>query len=142
MAKMHTRRRGKAGSKKPLLEPVPSWVQYKKDEIETVVIKLAKQGISQSQIGLVLRDSYGIPDVEKITGKKVGVILEEKGQHHDIPEDLQSLIKRAVKIKKHMETHKKDMHSKLGLQRTEAKIFRLVKYCKRTGRLPENWKYK
>jgi len=139
---MHSRRRGKAGSEKPLLAPVPSWVQYKKDEIETLVVKLAKQGISPSQIGLILRDSYGIPDVEKLAGRKLGKILEEKNLAPEIPESLQALIKNAVQIKKHMETNKKDMHSKLGLQRTEAKIFRLVKYYKRTGRLPENWKYK
>ena len=139
---MHSRRRGKAGSEKPLLAPVPSWVQYKKDEIETLVVKLAKQGISPSQIGLILRDSYGIPDVEKLAGRKLGKILEEKKLAPEIPESLQALIKNAVQIKKHMETNKKDMHSKLGLQRTEAKIFRLVKYYKRTGRLPENWKYK
>ena len=139
---MDSRRRGKAGSEKPLLAPVPSWVQYKKDEIETLVVKLAKQGISPSQIGLILRDSYGIPDVEKLAGRKLGKILEEKNLAPEIPESLQALIKNAVQIKKHMETNKKDMHSKLGLQRTEAKIFRLVKYYKRTGRLPENWKYK
>ena len=139
---MDSRRRGKAGSEKPLLAPVPSWVQYKKDEIETLVVKLAKQGISPSQIGLILRDSYGIPDVEKLAGRKLGKILEEKKLAPEIPESLQALIKNAVQIKKHMETNKKDMHSKLGLQRTEAKIFRLVKYYKRTGRLPENWKYK
>lgn len=141
MARMHSRRRGKSGSKKPLLAPVPGWVQYKADEIEALVAKLGKQGLSSSQIGLVLRDSYGVPDVEKITGKKIGKILEEKKLLPDIPEDLQNLIKKAKKIKKHLEVYKKDMHSKRGSQLTGSKIFRLVKYYKMTGKLPENWKY-
>ncbi len=138
---MHSRRRGISGSKKPLLEPNPSWLQYKQDEIETLIVKLAKTGISQSQIGLTLRDTYGIPDVEKITGKKLGKILQEKELQPELPEDLHSLTKRAAQIKKHLETNKKDMHSKMGLQRTESKIFRLIKYYKNTGRLPRDWKY-
>ncbi len=138
---MHSRRRGISGSKKPLLAPTPGWLQYKQDEIETLIVKLAKTSISQSQIGLTLRDTYGIPDVEKITGKKLGKILQEKELQPELPEDLHSLIKRAVQIKKHLETNKKDMHSKMGLQRTEAKIFRLLKYYKNTGRLPRDWKY-
>ncbi len=141
MAKMHTKRRGKAGSKKPHLAEVPSWVAYKADEIAALVVKLGKQGVGPSQIGLVLRDSYGIPDVEKITGKKLVKLLEEKGIKSELPEDLASLVKKAAQVKKHMATHRKDMHSKLGLQRTEAKIFRLMKYYKLAGRLPENWKY-
>lgn len=138
---MHTRRRGISGSKKPLLAPVPSWLQYKTDEIEALIVKLAKTGVSQSQIGLMLRDTYGIPDVEKITGKKLGKILQEKDIKPELPEDLQCLIRRAAQIKKHIETHKKDMHSKMGLQRTESKIFRLMKYYKTNGRIPAGWKY-
>ena len=141
MAKMHTRRRGISGSKKPLLEPVPSWLQYKAEEIEALIVKLAKTGVSQSQIGLTLRDTYGIPDVEKITGKKLGKILQEKDIKPELPEDIQSLIRRAAQIKKHLETHKKDMHSKRGLQLTESKIFRLMKYYKTNGRIPVSWKY-
>ena len=140
MAKMHARRRGKAGSKKPLLAPAPSWVQYKGEEIEALVAKLGKQGLSASQIGLLLRDSYGIPDVEKLTGKKIGKILEDKGLAPKIPEDIQNLVKQAIKIKKHMELHKKDMASKRGLQLTQSKINRLAKYYKSTGKLPKDWK--
>ena len=141
MAKMHTRRRGISGSKKPLLELAPSWIQYKAEEIEALIVKLVKQGMAPSQVGLTLRDTYGIPDVEKLTGKKLGKILQEKELQTELPEDLHSLMKRAAQIKKHMETHKKDMHSKLGLQRTESKIFRLMKYYKNNGRLPRDWKY-
>lgn len=136
---MHSRRRGKAGSKKPS-GAAPSWVQYKGEEISALVVKLAKQGLSSSQIGSVLRDSYGIPDVEKITGKKIGKILEEKNLSPEIPEDISNLIKKAILLKKHMQVHKKDMHSKHGLQLMTSKISRLAKYYKNSGRLPSNWK--
>lgn len=140
MARMHARRRGKAGSKKPLLAPIPGWVQYKSEEIEALVAKLGKQGLPSSQIGLILRDSYGVPDVEKITGKKITQIMEEKKLASKLPEDLQNLVRQTVKIKKHMEFHKKDMASKRGLQLTQAKINRLGKYYKRAGRIAKDWK--
>src|SRR3989344_7349297 len=140
MAKAYTRRRGKEGSKKPLLATVPTWVQYKPGEVEALVAKLAKQGLSTSLIGITLRDSYGVPDVETITKKKIGKILEELGLVQQLPEDIQNLIKKALAVKKHMQTHKKDMHSKRGLQVIEAKISRLARYYKRTGKLPAKWK--
>ncbi|MBI2041129.1 MAG: 30S ribosomal protein S15 [DPANN group archaeon] len=141
MAKMHSRRRGISGSKKPSLARAPAWVSYKPEEIESLIVKLAKQGLPQSQIGLALRDSYGIPDVEKIISKKIGRVLQEKNIVPEIPEDLHALIKKSIQIKKHLELHKKDKHSKRGLQLTESKIFRLVKYYKSARRLPTNWKY-
>jgi small subunit ribosomal protein S15 len=137
---MHARRRGKAGSKKPLLAPAPGWIQYKTEEIEALVAKFGKQGLQSSQIGLILRDSYGVPDIEKITGKKIGKILDEKKLTPRIPEDLQNLVKQAIKLKKHMELHRKDMTAKRGLQLIQAKINRLAKYYKRNDKLPEDWK--
>jgi small subunit ribosomal protein S15 len=137
---MHARRRGKAGSKKPLLAPAPSWIQYKTEEIEALVAKFGKQGLPSSQIGLILRDSYGVPDIEKITSKKIGEILDEKKLTPRIPEDIQNLVKQAIKLKKHMEIHRKDMTAKRGLQLIQAKINRLAKYYKRNDKLPEDWK--
>jgi small subunit ribosomal protein S15 len=52
-----------------------------------------------------------------------------------------ALIKRAVMIRKHIEENHKDMTGKRGLQLTESKIKRLVKYYKRTGVLDKTWKY-
>ena len=141
MAKMHSRARGKSGSRKPANNVKPKWLTYDAKTVEQLVVKLAKAGKPSAGIGLILRDAYGIPDVEKITGKKLGKILDGKELAPELPEDLSSMVKRTGLIKKHLEVHKKDMHSKLGLQRTESKIFRLMKYYKRTGRLPENWKY-
>lgn len=141
MARMHARRRGKSGSKKPLRKSPPTWVRYKPEEVEALVIKLAKQGKRMAEIGMELRDVYGIPSVKMITKKKILKILREAGLEPEIPEDLMNLIKRAVLVRKHLETHKKDLHSKRGLQLIESKINRLVKYYKRKGKLPADWKY-
>ncbi len=141
MARMYTRRRGKSGSKKPVSDTSPVWINHKPSEVELLVVKLAKQGLSPSMTGLVLRDSYGIPDVELVTKKKVGRILAEKGLSPKVPQDLQNLIKRAIGIKKHLEVHKKDKVSKRGLQLTEAKIDKLARYYKRRGVLLGDWKF-
>ncbi len=141
MARMHSRKKGKSGSTKPVKKTKPVWIPYSEKEVELLVIKYAKEGLPPSQIGIKLRDSHGIPDVKTITGKKITKILEEKGLLPEIPEDLLSLIRKALLIRKHLEEHKKDMPAKRGLQLTESKIHRLVKYYKRKGKLPQNWKY-
>ena len=95
-----------------------------------------------SQIGLELRDSYGIPDVKMITKKSVSQILKDNDIAMEIPEDLQNLVKRAVQVKKHLESNKKDKVSKRGLQLIEAKIKRLERYYHKKGRIPKKWVYK
>lgn len=137
---MHSRKRGKAGSNRPI-HPNTSWVGYKPKEIEAIVLKLAREGRSASQIGMLLRDSYGIPDVELVVQKKVTRILSEKKVAPAIPEDLMALIKKNILIQKHMEKNHKDMPAKRGILLTESKIRRLVKYYKGTGRLSQDWTY-
>ncbi|MEM0480822.1 MAG: 30S ribosomal protein S15 [Candidatus Aenigmatarchaeota archaeon] len=116
-------------------------LKYRKEEVEKLVVELAKKGYSQSMIGLILRDSYGIPSVKKITGKKISQILEENKLLPEIPEDLLNLLKRAVKLRKHLSIHKKDKHSARGLTLIESKIKALAKYYIREGKLPKDWKY-
>lgn len=139
MARMHSRRRGKAGSKKPIRKAKPSWVRYDAKEIEQLVVKFAKQGYSSSLIGLHLRDSYGIPDVKVVVGKNISQILKDNQLTPKVPDDLRSLIKRDVELMKHLETNKKDEVAKRGIMLTESKIKRLVNYYKREGVLPQRW---
>jgi len=92
-------------------------------------------------IGLILRDQYGIPDVKLITGKKISQIMKEHGLYPEIPEDLLNLLRKAVKLREHLEKHKKDKHSRRGLENLESKIRRLVKYYIRRKVLPKDWTY-
>ncbi len=117
------------------------WVRYKPEEIEALVAKLGKEGQSSSEIGIHLRDTYGIPDVKKLTGKKIAGILKEKGFEREIPEDLMNLIRKAVTIRKHMESNGQDKTAKRGLMKTESLIRRLSAYYIKNGRLPADWRY-
>jgi small subunit ribosomal protein S15 len=92
-------------------------------------------------IGIILRDQYGVADVQKITGKKISKILKENNLLHEIPEDLQSLINKAVKLRDHIDKHPRDKHNRRGLNLIGSKIRRLEKYYKTTKVLPEGWSY-
>jgi small subunit ribosomal protein S15 len=138
---MHSGARGKSRSTKPSRKVVPGWLKYKPKEVELLVIKYAKEGKLPSQIGIYLRDEYGIPDVKTIVKKSISQILKEKNLTKEVPEDLMALIRKAVLIRKHLVENKHDMTARRGLILTESKIKRLTKYYRRTGRLPLNWKY-
>ncbi len=141
MARMHSRRKGKSGSKKPLKTKKVTWLRHQPSEIESLVVKIAKTGKSPSQIGLELRDSYGIPLVRQYTNRKITKILEDNGIKAKIPEDMAALIKKEINILRHLEKNRKDMPTRRGLLLTESKIKRLTKYYKRIGKLPADWTY-
>ena len=97
--------------------------------------------MSSAQIGLILRDQYGIPSVKVVAKKAVTQILKEHDLYPKIPEELMNLLKKAVQIMSHLEKNKKDYQAKRGLELTESKIRRLAKYYIRKGKLPKDWKY-
>ncbi len=138
---MHSRKKGKSGSKKPLTAKKVTWQRYDKKEIIQLIVKLAKSQKSASQIGIILRDSYGIPSVFQLAGKSISEILSEEKLLPKLPEDLLSLIKRYVNITNHIQENKKDQPSIMGLQLTESKIKRLAKYYKRNNKIPDNWRF-
>ena len=139
MARMHSRDKGKSGSTKPL-KKIPSWASYKEKEVEKLVIKFAKSGKTASEIGTLLRDSYGINSVKSLTKKKVSMILEENKLTKKLPEDLLNLIKKLISVKTHLEKNRQDQTAKRGLLLTSSKIRRLTKYYLRTKKLPADWK--
>ena len=119
----------------------PEWVEQNPEEIEELIVKLYKEGQSTSQIGITLRDQYGIPSTKSVMGAKITEILEKNGTTFEYPEDLLNLIKRAIKIREHLDENPKDIHSKRGLIKIESKIRRLVKYYTKNNVLPEGWRY-
>lgn len=141
MARMHTRRKGKSGSKRPMVSENPSWVPLNATEIEDLVVKLARDGLMSARIGLVLRDQYGVPSVKLATGKSITQIMDENGVSGSLPEDLASLMRRAIDLNNHLKDNRGDVSNKRGLNLIEAKIRRLERYYKRNSVLPADWKY-
>ena len=141
MARMHTRKKGKSGSKHPIRIGKPDFVSYEEAEIEELIVKLSKEEKSPSVIGIILRDQYGIPSVKDVTGKKIGYYLEKNSLGTKLPEDLTNLIKTALSLRKHIASNHKDIHNKRSLHLAESKILRLSKYYRKSGKIPENWRY-
>ena len=141
MARVYSRKKGKAGSKKPMERKAP-WVSYKPEEIEGIIVKLAKSGLGSAQIGLVLRDQYGIPSTRMFTKTRIARIMKTHNLYpKELPEDMFNLVRRAVNLYNHLENNKRDYTSKRGYEITESKIRRLAKYYKRGGTLPLDWKW-
>lgn len=109
-------------------------------QVEEHICKLAKKGLTPSQIGVILRDSHGVAQVSSVTGSKILRILKGHGLGPEIPEDLYYLIKKAVAVRKHLERNRKDKDSKFRLILIESRVHRLARYYKRTKKLPPNWK--
>jgi len=141
MARIHSHRHGKSHQTRPPSRSSPNWVTTTADEARTVVLKLAKEGVSPSRIGQALRDDYGVPLVKPLVGKSLGSIMAEGKVAPKLPQDLQDLIERAHRVQKHLEVHGSDRKNVHSLELVEAKIYRLSKYYKEKGILPSDFKY-
>ena len=141
MGRMHAPGKGISQSALPYRRSVPNWLKLTSDEVKDQIYKLAKKGMTPSQIGVILRDSHGVAQVRFVTGNKILRILKSKGLAPDLPEDIYHLIKKAVSIRKHLERNRKDKDSKFRLILVESRIRRLARYYKIKGVLPPTWKY-
>ncbi|GFR04542.1 40S ribosomal protein S13 [Trichonephila clavata] len=141
MGRMHTPGKGISQSSLPYRRSVPTWLKLSSDDVTEQLCKLAKKGLTPSQIGVILRDSHGVAQVRWVTGNKILRILKAKGFAPDLPEDLYHLIKKAVAVRKHLERNRKDKDSKFRLILIESRIHRLARYFKGKRVLPPNWKY-
>ncbi|MGV8089892.1 MAG: 30S ribosomal protein S15 [Methanothrix sp.] len=141
MAKLHSRKGGSSRSRPPMVTKAPEWSDVSKEELEKTIMKLHDTGMSQSRIGLTLRDQYGVPNVKLVIGNSITGFLRDNNALADIPEDLTNLMRKALHVRKHIKANKKDVHNKRALQLTENKIRRMVKYYHDSGRLAPDWTY-
>ena len=142
MGRLHSHNYGKSHSTRPLDPKAPSWIKEDAKEIEELIVKYAKDALSASQIGVKLRDQHSIPLVKPIIKKTISEVLEENDLKTDLPEDLDNIVKKAIGLQKHLKSNKKDNRNVRSLELIEAKVHRLSVYYKKTGRIPQNWKYK
>ena len=139
---MHTHRHGKSHSIRPVVLKVPSWITHSPAEIEGLIVKYSKEGMTPSQIGIKLRDQHAIPLIKPIIKKSMGQVLIENDLKAEMPEDLDNIVKKAVGLQNHLKANKGDNRNVRSLELIEAKVHRLSVYYKRIGRIPKTWKYK
>ncbi len=91
-----------------------SWVKTKPEELEKIIVDLAKEGNSPAKIGLILRDKHGIPKT-KLLGKKITQILKDKKV--DYITEKQILENKIESLKSHLGKNKHDASAKKSLNK-------------------------
>merc|ERR1711967_203840 len=141
MGRMYGPGKGLSRSALPYKRSAPSWLKITSAEVKDMISKMAKKGMTPSQIGVILRDQHGVAQVRSVTGNKILRILKTAGLAPQIPEDLYHLIKKAVQVRKHLERNRHDKDSKFRLILIESRIHRLSRYYRTKGQLPPTFKY-
>jgi len=104
--------------------------RLKAENIDERIVKLAEEGKSPAEIGIVLKEREGIPKA-KLLGKdmKISKVLAEKGTK--IQDDLADIKKKIKKIEEHLKKNKQDKVARRALIINLAKVRRIEKYKKK-----------
>jgi len=102
----------------------PTWVKMKEPELKKTIAELAQKH-SPSQVGMILRDQYGIPTT-KVYGKKLKAYYDELGI--EVNEDLENAEKKVESIQEHLKNNITDRKAKHKLQRAQARLNITRKY--------------
>lgn len=103
----------------------PPWLKMTEKELIEVVKKLADEGKQSAQIGLILRDTYGVPST-KVYGKKLNKYLQELGFETDT--ELKNAQKKVERIKEHLKENITDRKAKHKLQKAQTTLNTVKKY--------------
>jgi len=142
MGRLHSHNHGKSHSIRPIDLKKPDWITQSTSEIEELIIKYSKDGMTTSQIGMKLRDQHAIPLVKPIIKKTISQVVKDNKLTPEIPEDLNNIVLKAVNLQKHLKDNKSDNRNIRALELIEAKVHRLSTHYKKVGILPKKWKYK
>ena len=102
----------------------PSWIKMDEKELVAIIKELSTKYPS-SQIGMILRDQYGIPTT-RVFGKKLKSYLEELGI--ETKEDLVNAVNKVDSLKEHMKNNVTDKRSKHKLQKAQAHLNKVKRY--------------
>ena len=93
MGRMYTAGKGISASALPYRRNSPKWITMTPSAVCELINKLARKGftlflssplfigLTPSQIGVILRDQHGIPQVCHLTGRKILRILKKSGNY-------------------------------------------------------------
>lgn len=102
----------------------PVWVKIKEPELKKIIAELSEKH-SPSQIGLILRDQYGVPTT-KVLGKKLKKYLLELGIEKN--EELDNAEKKVERMKTHLKNNRTDKRTKHKLQKAQSRLNKTRKY--------------
>jgi len=99
----------------------PVWLKYTEQEVKDIILALAKKdpSLTAEKIGLILRDTYGIPKTS-IYGFKISQVLKEANIYEN-PDKI-NLAKKVEKLEEHYKENKQDKKTHRALMITRAKL--------------------
>ena len=105
----------------------PAWLKMSEEDLAKLIATLSEK-YQPAEIGLILRDQYGIPTT-KVYGKKLGQYLAEIGKKVD--SDLKNIEKKVEGMNEHLKKHITDKRSKHMLQKSVSRLNAMKKYSAR-----------
>ena len=102
----------------------PTWVKMKEPELKKLITELSEKN-APSQIGMILRDQYGIPST-RVFGKKLKAYMQELGIERN--EDLENAEKKVENMKEHLKSNITDRKAKHKLQHAQSRLNITRKY--------------
>lgn len=105
----------------------PVWLKYTEKEVKDIILGIMKKqpNLTCEKIGLILRDTYGIP-TSRIYNFKLSSVLKEAGIYKN--PDMENLKAKTEKLEKHIEKNKKDQRTKRALIITKVKLKKETDY--------------
>jgi small subunit ribosomal protein S15 len=107
--------------------PKPVWLKLSEEELKKIITQLSDK-YSPAQIGLILRDQYGVPTT-KVYGKKLSAYFKEMGK--DYHAELKGAAKKVEKMREHMAKNITDKKAKHKLQKAVSHFNALNKYTQK-----------
>ncbi len=105
----------------------PIWLKTTEEELKKLIVQLSEK-YPPAQIGIILRDQYGVPTT-KVYGKKLGVYLKDLGINKN--PDKENAEKKLERLKEHFKENITDKKAKHKLQKAQGKVRTLGKYAQR-----------
>jgi len=111
-------------------ESKPVWLKLTEEKLKKLITQIAEKH-SPAQLGLVLRDQYGIPTT-KVYGKKLGKYLKELGFNKDF--DKENNERKIDRLQEHCKNNITDKKAKHKLQKVQGRTNTLKKYAQRRNK--------
>lgn len=108
----------------------PVWLKTTEEELKKLIVQLAEKN-PPAQLGIILRDKYGIPTT-KVYGKKLGRYLKELGISTN--PDKENAEKKLEKLKEHFKNNITDKKAKHKLQKAQGKVRTFGKYAEKRNK--------
>jgi len=105
----------------------PLWLKTTEEEMKKIIVELSEK-YSPAQLGLVLRDQYGIPTT-KIYGKKLSEYLKEIGKYNEKAE-LENAQKKVENMQDHLKNNSQDKKTKHKMQKAKSKLETIKRHTK------------